>query len=48
MMFILSTIPYILVGIILGSMGYNYENWQTYVILIAMVFSDIISRIRSL
>jgi hypothetical protein len=48
MFFILGTIPYMAMGMIMASMGYNYTTWQLWAVLGCMLASDAISTIKTL
>ena len=46
-LFILGVIPYMLMGILLASMGYHaFNNWQVWAVLGIMLASDLISYIK--
>ena len=48
MLFILGVIPYMAMGMIMASLGYNYTTWQLWAILACMLASDGISTIKAL
>ena len=48
MFFILGIIPYMAMGMIMASMGYNYTTWQLWAVLGCMLASDAISTIKTL
>lgn len=48
MLFILGVIPYVAMGMIMASLGYNYTTWQLWAILACMLASDAISTIKAL
>ena len=48
MLFILGVIPYMAMGMIMASMGYNYTTWQLWAILACMLASDGISTIKAI
>lgn len=48
MFFILGIIPYVAMGMIMASIGYNYTNWQLWAILACMLTSDAITKIKTL
>lgn len=47
MFFILGIIPYMAMGMIMASLGYNYTTWQLWAILACMLASDGISTIKA-
>jgi hypothetical protein len=46
MLTILGFIPYVIVGILLSSMGYTFMNWQTYAVVGCMGISDLITFLK--
>lgn len=45
---IIGVIPYVAMGVIMASMGYNYTTWQLWAILACMLATDAITRIKVL
>lgn len=48
MFLILGAIPYVIMGLVMASIGYNYTTWQLWAILACMLASDGISTIKAL
>lgn len=48
MFLILGVIPYVIVGLVMASIGYDYTTWQLWAICACMIASDGITTIKTL